>query len=88
MTRVVSSIIGGSPSPDAPGGRLEIPNPAHLVEPVAEALLADATTFVEACRVAREAQVAWARTPAPVRGHAIQQLGRLVEALVAHARGI
>jgi len=79
MTSVVSSIIGGSPSPDAPGGRLEIPNPAHLAEPVAEALLGDATTFVEACRVARHAQFAWARTPAPVRGRAIQQLGRLVE---------
>jgi acyl-CoA reductase-like NAD-dependent aldehyde dehydrogenase len=79
MTNVVSSIIGGSPTSDAHGGRLEIPNPAHLSEPVAGALLGDATTFVEACRVARGAQDGWARTPAPVRGRAIQQLGRLVE---------
>jgi acyl-CoA reductase-like NAD-dependent aldehyde dehydrogenase len=79
MTNVVSSIIGGSPTSDARGGRLQITNPAHLSEPVAEALLGDATTFVEACRVAREAQDGWARTPAPVRGRAIQQLGRLVE---------
>ena len=79
MTSIVSSIIGGSPTSDAPGGRLEIPNPARLSEPVAEALLGDETTFVEACRAAREAQGTWARTPAPVRGRAIQQLGRLVE---------
>ena len=41
--------------------------------------LADATTFVEACAAARNAQRDWARVPAPVRGRAIQQLGRLVE---------
>ena len=36
-------------------------------------------TFVDACRAARAAQPAWAAVPAPVRGRAIQQLGRLVE---------
>jgi aldehyde dehydrogenase (NAD+) len=46
---------------------------------VAEAALGDASTFVEASRLAREAQPGWARVPAPVRGRAIQQLGRLVE---------
>jgi aldehyde dehydrogenase (NAD+) len=46
---------------------------------VAEASLGDASTFVDACRAARAAQAAWAATPAPTRGRAIQQLGRLVE---------
>jgi alpha-ketoglutaric semialdehyde dehydrogenase len=46
---------------------------------VAEAALADASTFVEACRAARAAQPAWAATPAPVRGNAVKAIGRLVE---------
>jgi aldehyde dehydrogenase (NAD+) len=41
--------------------------------------MGDAQTFVDACRAAREAQAEWAATPAPVRGRAIQQIGRLVE---------
>jgi alpha-ketoglutaric semialdehyde dehydrogenase len=77
--KTVTSLIAGSWREDAPGGTLEIPNPAHLDETIATALLGDATTFVEACRAARDAQVAWARVPSPVRGRAIQQLGRLVE---------
>jgi len=79
MTRGVSSLIGGKWRDDAPGGMHEIPNPAHLDETAASARLGDATTFVEACRAGREAQIAWARVPSPVRGRAIQQLGRLVE---------
>ncbi|HET7234988.1 MAG TPA: aldehyde dehydrogenase family protein [Actinomycetota bacterium] len=79
MTGPLSSLIGGRPRDEAPGGILTIPNPARLDEVVAEARLGDATTFVEACRSAREAQPGWARTPAPIRGRAIQQLGRLVE---------
>ena len=46
---------------------------------VAEVSLGDAQAFVDACRAAREAQAEWAATPAPVRGRAIQQIGRLVE---------
>ncbi|HET9249700.1 MAG TPA: aldehyde dehydrogenase family protein [Actinomycetota bacterium] len=79
MTRTVSSLIGGRAREDAPAGTLEVPNPARLSELVASARLADATTFVEACAAAREAQPGWSRVPAPVRGRAIQQLGRLVE---------
>ncbi|MEX2204561.1 MAG: aldehyde dehydrogenase family protein, partial [Actinomycetota bacterium] len=79
MPRTVSSLVAGTWRDDAPGGTLEIPNPAHLDETVAVASLGDATTFVEASRAAREAQIAWARVPSPVRGRAIQQLGRLVE---------
>jgi alpha-ketoglutaric semialdehyde dehydrogenase len=79
MSRTVSSIVAGSSVGVGPGGTLQTTNPAHLDEVVAEALLGDATTFVEACRVAREAQDGWARVPAPVRGRAAQQIGRLVE---------
>jgi acyl-CoA reductase-like NAD-dependent aldehyde dehydrogenase len=79
VTRTVSSFVGGTWREDAPGGTLDIPNPARLDDRVAQARLVDAVGFVEACRAAREAQRGWARVPAPVRGRAIQQLGRLVE---------
>ncbi len=80
MTRTVSSLVAGVRPTDAPGGALEISDPAHVEEHIATASLGDAATFVEACRTAREAQAAWAHVPAPVRGRVIQQLGRLVEA--------
>ena len=64
---------------DAPGGRITIADPARLDDIVAEARLGDAETFVQACRVAKTSQPSWAAVPAPVRGRAIQQLGRLVE---------
>ncbi|MGA9161352.1 MAG: aldehyde dehydrogenase family protein [Actinomycetota bacterium] len=79
MARAVASLIGGRVREGAPGGTSEISNPARLTDIVATAALADATTFVEACAAARTAQRAWGRVPAPVRGRAIQQLGRLVE---------
>ncbi len=79
MSRIVSSLIGGAWRRDAPGGELVVLNPSTLDQAVATARLADATTFIEACRAARKAQADWARVPAPVRGRAIQQLGRLVE---------
>src|SRR5712671_3858500 len=78
MPTVTSLIAGTAPSAE-PAERVSIPNPAKLSEIVNDAALADAATFVEACRVAKEAQPAWASVPAPVRGRAIQQLGRLVE---------
>lgn len=80
MTRTVSSLIANEPRADAPGGTLASTNPARLDEVVATAHLADAATFTAACRAAREAQAAWAATPAPRRGRAIQQIGRIVEA--------
>src|SRR5689334_17881776 len=79
QTRTVASIVSGRPETDAPGGRITSTNPADTSDVVAEALLGDASTFVAACRAAREAQAAWAEVPAPVRGRAIQQIGRLVE---------
>jgi len=76
-TRTVGSIIGGSTHTD--GERIESRNPANLDEIVCEAVLGDAQTFADACRAAREAQREWRSVPAPVRGKAIQQIGRLVE---------
>jgi acyl-CoA reductase-like NAD-dependent aldehyde dehydrogenase len=78
--RTVTSLIAGEPVEDAPGGTVEIANPSRLDEVVATAHLGDVATFVAAARAARRAQPGWAATPAPVRGRAIQQLGRLVEA--------
>ena len=76
----VASIVGGEPRRDAPGGRLTSTNPARTEDVVAEVLLGDASTFVDAARAAREAQRSWASVPAPARGRVIAQVGRLVEA--------
>jgi len=77
-TRTVGSIVGGEARSD--GRRVESRNPANLEELVCEAVLGDADSFVDACRAARAAQAQWAATPAPVRGNAIKEIGRLVEA--------
>ena len=79
MTPRVSSVLNGRAVSGAPGGVRTVVNPANLGDVVGEAELADAGTFVEACRQASAAQPTWASVPAPVRGRAIQQLGRLVE---------
>jgi alpha-ketoglutaric semialdehyde dehydrogenase len=79
MTTKVSSIIGGRSTGGGRSGSVTIENPARLDEVVSEALLGDAETLLEACRVARAAQPEWAAVPAPVRGRAVQQIGRLVE---------
>src|SRR3954453_12316746 len=76
----IASIVAGRPLTEAPGGHLDSTNPAQTDRIVATARLGDANTFVEACRAAREAQKAWKEVPAPIRGRAIQQAGRLVEA--------
>src|SRR3954471_3629195 len=77
--RTISSLIAGSAQSGAPGGTQRNVNPARTDEVVAEVQLGDAGTFVDAARAARAAQEAWARTPPPIRGRAIQQIGRLVE---------
>ena len=76
-TRTVASIIGGEAQEG--GQRVESRNPANLDEVVCEAWMTDAEAFTGACRAARAAQREWAAVPAPVRGKAIQQMGRLVE---------
>jgi aldehyde dehydrogenase (NAD+) len=73
----VASIVGGRVVEG--GERVRSLNPARLDDVVAEAMLGDASTFVDACRAARAAQPGWAATPAPVRGRAIAAIGRLVE---------
>jgi len=78
-SRTVASIVAGNVRTDAPGGRRDSTNPARLEDVVADVALADAQTFLDACRAARQAQVGWARTPAPVRGRVIAAIGRIVE---------
>jgi alpha-ketoglutaric semialdehyde dehydrogenase len=75
-----SSIVGGKITGDDAGGRLTSTNPAKLSDCVAEVSLGDRSTFVEAARAARQAQPAWSKVPAPVRGRVIAEIGRLVEA--------
>ena len=75
----VASIVAGRAPDGAPGGRVASTNPARTEEVVVEVALGDASTLVAACEAARAAQPAWAAVPAPVRGRAIQQAGRLVE---------
>ena len=65
--------------PAARDNRIESRNPANLDDVICEAALADADTFVDACRAARAAQREWAAVPAPVRGNVVKQIGRLVE---------
>ena len=79
MSKTIASRIRSQLRDDAPGGTLTSTNPAHLDDVVAQVRLGDAATFVDACRAAKDAQPAWAATPAPIRGRAIQQIGRLVE---------
>src|SRR5918993_1863217 len=76
-TRTVASIIGGEAR--SGGRRIESRNPANLDDVICEAALADAGTFVDACRAARAAQRDWAAVSAPVRGNVVKQIGRLVE---------
>jgi acyl-CoA reductase-like NAD-dependent aldehyde dehydrogenase len=78
-TKTIASIVDGSARSDAPGGRLTSTNPAQLDDTVAEILLGDAGTFVDAARSARAAQKAWAAVPAPARGRVIANVGRIVE---------
>src|SRR5918999_1579847 len=77
--RPVASIVGGRTPGDAPGGHMTSTNPARTEETVAEVLLGDAGTFVEACSAAREAQRGWAAVPAPSRSQVIKKIGRIVE---------
>ena len=79
QTRTVTSLVGGNAPEDAPGGRTTSVNPALTSETVAEVLLGDADTFVDACRAARVAQREWAGVPAPIRAQVIKKIGRIVE---------
>ena len=76
--RRVVSLLDGT-ALELAGRRAPDREPRAVGRPVATASLGDAETFVDACRRAKAAQPAWADVPAPVRGRAIQHLGRLVE---------
>jgi acyl-CoA reductase-like NAD-dependent aldehyde dehydrogenase len=76
----IASIVDGQARTDAPGGHLTSTNPSRTSEAVAEVLLADGDTFLDACRAARAAQAEWKAVPAPIRGRVIAQVGRLFEA--------
>jgi aldehyde dehydrogenase (NAD+) len=60
-------------------GTMTTTNPARLDDVIGEVSLASAAQMVDAFRAATAAQKAWAATPAPVRGHVIAAIGRLVE---------
>ncbi|HKE66449.1 MAG TPA: aldehyde dehydrogenase family protein [Micromonosporaceae bacterium] len=78
---MLTSTIGGRPTDAAPAGNvLTSLNPANQRQEVAQVALADAHTYVDACRSARAAQRTWSRVPAPVRGQVIANLSRLVAA--------
>jgi aldehyde dehydrogenase (NAD+) len=78
---MLTSTIGGRPTTAGPDATvLTSMNPANLTDEVASVGLADAHTFVDACRSAKAAQRTWARVPAPVRGQVIGNLSRLVAA--------
>ena len=79
MTEVrdLRSIIDGDPV-DAGGAPLELTDPAHHDRVVSRVRLGDATTFAAAAAAASAAQAGWAAVPAPVRGVAIHDLGRIV----------
>ncbi|MGW0118799.1 aldehyde dehydrogenase family protein [Streptomyces sp. NPDC003327] len=78
-TTALNSVIDGKEI-DGGGVTHTSRNPARLSDVVAEVRLAEAETFQQACAAAREAQRAWARVPAPVRGQVVGAFGRLVQA--------
>jgi alpha-ketoglutaric semialdehyde dehydrogenase len=71
------SIIDGEPV-DAGGDAVELTDPAHLDRVVSRVRLGDEETFATACARATVAQQEWAAVPAPVRGGAIHELGRIL----------
>jgi len=88
MTTTVGSVIAGSRLDGAPGGMFRSTNPARLNELVAEVSLGDADVFEAAARAAQSAQQMWADVPAPVRGRAVGNIGRLVEENKAALAGL
>jgi aldehyde dehydrogenase (NAD+) len=77
--RAIGSILHPAPATAVGAEVRPSVSPADLSDVVAEATFGDAGTLAAAASRANAAQPAWASVPAPVRGRAIQQLGRLVE---------
>ena len=80
MTRTITSVINGKPASGATGETLTLLNPANLTDRVADVELGDAGTLLSAATASKAVQPDWAATPAPARGRAIQQVGRIIEA--------
>jgi acyl-CoA reductase-like NAD-dependent aldehyde dehydrogenase len=81
MIRQIASVVNGRPAASGSASQIfRSTNPARTDDVVAEVRLGDAAVLVAAARAASEAKLAWADVPAPVRGRAIAQIGRLVEA--------
>ncbi len=79
MSRTITSVVGGRPVPGEGAHAYASVNPSRTRDVVADVTLADSATYLDACRVAKQAQPAWADVPAPVRGRAIAHIGRVVE---------
>jgi alpha-ketoglutaric semialdehyde dehydrogenase len=75
--RELSSIIDGQPV-DAGGDAIELTSPSNRNDVVARVRLGSPQTFADAAAGASAAQREWAKVPAPVRGVAIHDLGRIV----------
>ncbi len=75
--RELHSVLDGH-AVDAGRPPVELTDPAHLDTVVSRVHLGDASTFARAAELAQSAQPAWASVPAPVRGVAIHDLGRIL----------
>jgi acyl-CoA reductase-like NAD-dependent aldehyde dehydrogenase len=76
----ITSRIDGQPWTGTTSRTVQIPNPAHLDEVVAEVERAGADALATAAARAKGAQAEWARVPAPIRGEAIHAMGELFRA--------
>src|SRR5256886_2663509 len=79
MAGEVLSVVGGERVREAVR-RTPSTNPARLDDVVGTVGSAGPEVFVRAAVAAREAQAAWAATPAPQRGQVISNVGRLMTA--------
>ncbi|MFT4009966.1 MAG: aldehyde dehydrogenase family protein [Nocardioidaceae bacterium] len=79
MTQI-TTYLDGKPTDALGKSTYRSTSSADTSDVVAEVDLADVDTFLAACRSAKNAQQAWADTPAPIRGRAIAYVGRLIEA--------
>ncbi|TCC43831.1 aldehyde dehydrogenase family protein [Kribbella capetownensis] len=79
MAVEVLSVVGGERVAEAVR-RTPSTNPAQLSDVVGRVGSAGPEVLVRAAQAARDAQVAWAATPAPQRGQVIANVGRLMTA--------
>jgi alpha-ketoglutaric semialdehyde dehydrogenase len=75
--RELSSLLDGQPA-DAGRDALELTSPSDRGDVVSRLRLGSPETFADAAARAATAQREWAKVPAPVRGVAIHDLGRII----------